>query len=70
LRPDGKPFDHIGALREGLNGLTNSAKTLTNALKDASLSPEARNAIQTNLNQINSAINKTKIFFKKNNIPQ
>ncbi len=68
LRPDGKPFDHIGPLREGLKGLTNSTKQLTNALKDDSLSQAAREAIKNNLKQINSAIDQTKAFFKKNNI--
>lgn len=68
LRPDGKPFDHIGALREGLQGLKNSATTLTNALKSDSLTDAQRQALQSNLQQINKTINQTLKFFKKNNI--
>jgi hypothetical protein len=33
LRPDGKPYNHIGALKDGLQGLKNYATTLTNALR-------------------------------------
>jgi len=69
LGPDGKPFDHIGEIRQSLNGLKNSATTLTNALKDSNLSQAGREAIQNNLRQINSAINETLAFFKRNKIP-
>jgi RHS repeat-associated protein len=68
LRPDGKPFDHIGALKQGLNGLINDAITLTRALKNKDLSAAQRSALQRNLKMINNAINDTRYFFLKNNI--
>jgi RHS repeat-associated protein len=68
VRPDGKPFDHIGALKQGLQGLKNDATTLTNSLKNDTLSQAQREAISANLRQINTTINQTLKFFKKNNI--
>ena len=68
-KPSGQVMDHITKAQQGLRGLINDAKTLTQALKGANLSAEARAALQGNLKAMNNAINKTKAFFKKHNIP-
>jgi len=68
LRADGKPFDHIGALKEALSGLNNQSKVLNNALKAGNLSNEGRDVIKSNLRQINSAAKGIQAFFKKHDI--
>ncbi len=65
----GQAYDHILKVQNGLRGLTNTAKTLTQSLKNSNLSSEARAALQSNLKAVNKRINKTKAFFKKHNIP-
>jgi hypothetical protein len=66
LRPDGKPYDHVGEVKAGLDSVRNAIKALQSELKNNnSLSDSARAAAENALSKLSKFKEEVEDFLKK-----